>query len=59
MLIFFIFRSLRFYVKSILGCIEVQNLLFPTHLEAVNFDFDEFLHYLNAEIYKINNIQKS
>ena len=28
-----------------------------THLEAVNFDFYEFLHFLMAEIYPINKIQ--
>ena len=28
-----------------------------THLEALNFDFYEFLHFLKAEIYQINKIQ--
>ena len=28
-----------------------------THLEALNFDFYAFLHFLNAEIYQINKIQ--
>ena len=28
-----------------------------THLEAVNFDFYEFLHFLKAEFYQINKIQ--
>ena len=27
-----------------------------THLEAVNFDFYEFLHFLKAEIYQMNKI---
>ena len=27
------------------------------HLEALNFDFDEFLHFLKAKIYQINKIQ--
>ena len=37
---FIIFLLLRFYVKSILGILEVQN-----HLEAWNFDICEFLHF--------------
>ena len=28
------------------------------HLEALNFDFYEFLHYLKAAIYKLNKIQR-
>ena len=28
-----------------------------THLEALNSDFHEFLHFLKAEIYQINKIQ--
>ena len=27
-----------------------------THVEAMNFDFDEILHFLKAEIYQINKI---
>ena len=27
------------------------------HLEALNFDIYEFLHFLKAEIYQINRIQ--
>ena len=27
------------------------------HLEALNFDFYEFLHFLKAEIYQMNKIQ--
>ena len=30
-----------------------------THLEALNFDFDEFLHFSVAEIYQINKNQSS
>ena len=41
-----IFLSLRFYVKSILGI-----------LEALNFGFYEFLHFLKGEIDQINKIQ--
>ena len=26
------------------------------HLEALNFDFHEFLHFLKAEIYQMNKI---
>ena len=28
-----------------------------THLEALKFDFNEFLHFLKAEFYQINKIQ--
>ena len=28
-----------------------------THLEILNFEFDEFLTFLKAEIYQINKIQ--
>ena len=28
-----------------------------THLEALNFYFHEFMHFLKAEIYQINKIQ--
>ena len=28
-----------------------------THLEALNFDFQEFLHFLKAVIYQIDKIQ--
>ena len=51
-----ILLSLKFYVKLILGIQEVQNVPFLTHLEALNFDFYEFLHFLMAEIYQINKI---
>ena len=30
-----------------------------THLEALNFDFQEFLHFLKGEIDQINKNQKS
>ena len=30
-----------------------------THLEALNFDFYEFLHILKAAIHQINKIQRS
>jgi len=29
-----------------------------THLEALNLDFYEFLHFMNAEIYQIYKIQR-
>ena len=29
-----------------------------THVEAVNLGFNEFLHFLKAEIYQINKIQR-
>ena len=47
-----IFLSLRFYVKSILGIVEVQKSAISTHLEALNLDLYEFLHFLKSEIAK-------
>ena len=41
---------LRFYVKSI----SMSSL---THLEALNLDFYEFLHFMKAEMYQNNKIQ--
>ena len=54
---FMIFLSLRFYVKSNLMIVEVQNLPFFKHLQGLNFAFNGFLHFLKAEIYQINKIQ--
>ena len=48
-----IFLPLRFYVKSILGILEVQSLLLA-HLGALNIDIYAFLHFLNAGMYQIN-----
>ena len=48
-----IFLSLRFYAKSILVILEMQNLPFLTRLEVLNFDYYEFLHFLKTEIYQI------
>ena len=46
-----IFNSLRFYVKSILGILGVQNLPFlKTHLEPLNYDLYEFLQFRGAVI---------
>ena len=53
---FTIFLWLRFYVKSILGILEVQSMPFQRYLEAPKFDFYEFLYFLKAEIYKMNKI---
>ena len=52
---FRIFLSLRFYVKSILGILEVKNekSVVWAELESLNFDFYAFLHLLKAEIYII------
>ena len=45
-------------MKLILGIVEVQNQPVQlTHLEDMNFDFHEFLHFLKAEIYLNNKIQ--
>ena len=51
---FRIFKQLRFYVKSLFGILEMQNLLFT--FRGSN-DFYEFLHFMKAEIYQINKIQ--
>ena len=47
---FTIFLSVRFYVKSTLGILEVQNLPFLSNLEALNFDFYDILHFLKTKI---------
>ena len=45
-----IFLSLSFYVKSISGIPEVQKSdCFPI-LEALNFNCDDFLQFLSADI---------
>ena len=49
---FIIFLSLRFFVKSILGSVKVLKSAIFTHLEALNFDFYDFLHFLKADIYQ-------
>ena len=60
---FILFLSRIFYVQSIFGILEVQNLPFFTRLEqgrcleALNFDFHEFWHFLKGEIYQINKTQ--
>ena len=43
-----------FYAKSILRILEVHKLNIFTHLQALKFDFYEFLHILKAEIYQMN-----
>ena len=48
-----IFLILTFYVKSSLVILRSQNLPFFTHLVALNFKYDEFLHFLKALIYKM------
>ena len=50
---FIIFLSLRFYVKSFLGILEMQNLPFDT-LEALNMEFYEFLYFLEDDNYQFN-----
>ena len=44
-------------MKTILGNLEKQNLPLLTHLEALNFDSYEFLHFLKADIDLIDKIQ--
>jgi len=53
-----IFQSLRFYVKSNLGVSSSAKSAILTHLEALNVDFHEFLHFLKAEIHQINKSQR-
>ena len=54
---FMIFLSLRFYVKSILGHSRSAKSAILTHLEVLNFDFSEFLHFLKAEMYQNHNFR--
>ena len=49
-----IFLSLRFNVKSL----SRAKSAILTHFESLNFDFYEFLHFLQAEIYQINKMAK-
>ena len=53
-----IFLSLRIYMKSIFGIryTSAKSAIF-TNLEALDFDFYEFLHFLNYEIYQIIELQ--
>ena len=39
------------------GEFRVSKLAFLAHSEALNFDFDAFLHFLKVEIDQITNIQ--
>ena len=52
-----IFQLLRFYVKSILGDSRSANPAIFRHLEALDLEFYEFLHFLKVEILQINKIQ--
>ena len=52
----------NFFVTQILRKIKVgesrhSKSAILRHLEALNFDFNEFLHFLKAEIYQIDKIQ--
>ena len=47
---FIIFLSSRFYVKSVFWDSRSANSTILTHLEALNCDFYEFLHFLKAKI---------
>ena len=57
----FYVTSFEFYVKSIWGILEVQNLpILPyvlAHSETLNSDFYQFLHFLISEHYQIHQIQ--
>ena len=54
---FLVFLSLRFYVKSILGILEVQNLPFQQNIKALNFDVLRIFALLKAVNYQIDKIQ--
>ena len=54
----------KFSVNQILreikvGEFKVSKSVILAHLESLNFDFNEFLHFLKAEFYQINQIQSS
>ena len=40
-----------------MGILKMQNLPFQHILKALKFGFDEFLHFLKAEIHQINKFQ--
>ena len=44
-------------MKSILGYFRSAKSAIVTHLEALNCDFYEFLHFLKTDIYQINHFQ--
>ena len=53
-----IFLPLRFYVKSKLVDLESQNLPFlHIYVDALNFDFREFLHFLKNENHQIDKFR--
>ena len=52
-----IFLPLRFYVKSKLSILEPKKLPFQHIKKALNFDFNEFLHFVKAENDQRINIQ--
>ena len=54
---FMIFLYFKFYVKSILRILEVQNLPFNT-FRGPEFWFLWIFGLLNAEIYQMDNIQR-
>ena len=49
------FLSLRFYVKTILGLVTVQKMLFWQILEALNFHCDGYFHILRVDFSKNQN----
>ena len=51
------FSSTQILREINFGDFRVSKSAIWTHLEALNFDFHEFLHFLKAEIYQINKIQ--
>ena len=53
-----IFLSIWFYVKSIFRNFWSAKFAILTYFEALNVDCYEFLHFLKAEIYQINQNSK-
>ena len=56
---FITFLSLRIYVKSVLRGFTCAKSAISTHLKALNFDFYQFLHFLEAEMYQIDKLQSA
>ena len=51
-----IYQSLRFFREINFWDSRSAKSTILTHLEALNFDFYQFLHFLKAEMYQINKI---
>ena len=56
---FLMFLSFRFYVKSIFVVSRRAKSAILPHLDALNFDFYKFLHFLKNENDQINKNQST